>query len=79
MHARNSELKTTGGELYRDMKIVAKKFVTTKEGKELYSMGYQMFRDLAEAAGAVYRVGGKVLINTELFEKYLETFRVERY
>lgn len=39
------------------MKIVAKKFVSQKEGAELYSMGVNTFRNLANDAGAVYKVG----------------------
>ena len=30
---------------------------------------------IAREAGAVYKVGNSALINTELFEKYLERFR----
>lgn len=79
MTPRKETINTVGVEMYRDMKVIAKKFVSTKEGAELYSMGYHSFRSLAEEAGAVYKIGGKVLINTELFEKYLETFRVESF
>lgn len=42
-------------------------------------MGVNTFRNLANDAGAVYKVGKLVLINTEVFEQYLETFRVGRY
>ncbi len=63
---------------YKEMKTVAKKFVSQREGSELYSMGLNTFRKLANDSGAVYRIGRLVLVNTEVFEEYLETFRVWR-
>ena len=53
----------------------AKKFVRYKEGAERYSMGLSKFQALAKEAGAVYKVDKIALVNCELFEKYLETFR----
>lgn len=66
-------------ETYREMRVAYKKFVSQKEGAALYSMGVNTFRKIAEEANAIYRVGGKmILVNTEIFEEYLETFRVWR-
>ena len=79
MTPRKKEVTLMGENLYKEMKVVAKKFVSQKEGAELYSMGVNTFRNLANDAGAVYKVGKLVLINTEVFEQYLETFRVGRY
>jgi len=79
MTPKKKEVTSMGESLYKEMKIVAKKFVSQKEGAELYSMGLHTFRTLADDAGAVYKVGKLVLINTEVFEEYLETFRVGRY
>ncbi len=79
MTPKKKEVSSMGENLYKEMKIVAKKFVSQKEGAELYSMGLNTFRNLANDAGAVYKVGKLVLINTEVFEQYLETFRVGRY
>lgn len=67
-----------GADIYMDRKYVAKKFVTQKEGSELYSLGIETFRKMAEEAGAVYRLNKLILVNTEVFEEYLETFRVWR-
>lgn len=53
-----------------------KKFVRYKEGAEMYSMSLRKFQDLAKDAGAIYKVGKMVLVNCEVFEKYLETFRI---
>lgn len=56
-----------------------KKYVSLNEGKDLYSMGIHTFRKMAEEAGAIYKIGERmVLVNTELFEQYLETFRIWR-
>ena len=53
----------------------AKKFVRYKEGAEKYSLGLTKFQELAKEAGAVYKIDGIVLVNCEIFEKFLETFR----
>lgn len=54
-----------------------KKFVRYEEGAALYSMGLHSFQDLAKDAGAVYRVKRMVLVNTQLIDEYLESFRDE--
>ena len=54
-----------------------KKFVRYKEGAEMYSMGLSKFECLARAAKAIYKVDRLVLVNCELLEAYLESFRVE--
>lgn len=59
----------------RETKALAKKFVRYKEGAELYSMGHSKFEQLAKEAKATYKVNGIVLVNCEIFEKYLEKFR----
>ena len=48
-------------------KASAKKFVRYKEGAE--------FQALAKEAGAVYKVDKIALVNCEIFDKFLETFR----
>lgn len=54
-----------------------KKFVRYKEGAEIYSIGQTTFEKLAKEAKAVYKVGKMVLVSCEVFEKYLESFRLE--
>lgn len=51
-------------------------FVRYKEGAEMYSMCQKTFEMRAKEAGAVYKVGKAVLVNCEIFEKYLELFRL---
>lgn len=53
-----------------------KKYVRYKEGAELYSMSQSKFERMAKEAGATYKVDKLVLVNTRVFEEYLETFRV---
>ena len=50
-------------------KKIAKKFVRYQEGAELYSIGLTKFQELAKEDKVA-------LVNCEIFEKYLETFRI---
>lgn len=53
-----------------------KRFVRYKEGAELYSMSQPKFEQLAKDAGAVYKINKLVLVNLDIFEKYLDSFRL---
>ena len=55
---------------------IRKRFVTYKEAAELYSMGLTRVQEHAKIAGATYKMGNKVLVNTDIFEAYLEQFRI---
>lgn len=57
-------------------KVNAKKFVRYKEGAELYSMCQSKFERLAKDAKAIYKVNKVVLVNLEILDEYLETFRI---
>ena len=57
------------------MKLSEKKFLRYREGAELYSISQSKFEKLAKEAEAIYKLDKVVLVNRELFEKYLETFR----
>lgn len=59
-----------------DTKANKKKFVRYKEGAVIYSMSLRKFQDLAKDAGAIYKVGKMALVNCEIFEQYLETFKL---
>ena len=56
-------------------KRMAKRVVRYQEGAELYSLGLTKFQELAKEAKAVYKIDKVALVNCEIFEKYLETFR----
>ena len=56
--------------------VSKKRFVRYKEGAELYSMCQRKFQQMAKDANDIYKVYKLVLVNCDIFEEYLETFRV---
>lgn len=54
-----------------------KRFVRYKEGAMLYSMSQSKFERLAKLAKACYKIDKLVLVNTEIFEQYLESYRLD--
>ena len=60
-----------------ETRISKKKFVRYKEGAELYSICQSKFKKLAKEAKAIYKIDKVVLVNTDIFEAYLETFKVD--
>ena len=65
------------GEENQRIKSAKKRFVRYKEGCEIYSMGMNKFAALAKEAKAIYKIDKLVLVNTEIFEKYLDSFRID--
>lgn len=57
---------------------VRKRFVTYKEAAELYSMGLTRIQEHAKIAGATYKMGNKVLVNTDIFEAYLILWKKQK-
>ena len=53
-----------------------RRFVRYKEGAEMYSMGLTKFQELAKDAKACYKINQLVLVNLEVLDEYLETFRI---
>ena len=60
---------------YSETSEVMKKYVNATEGAIIYAIGKTRFMTLAGEAGAIYKVGNSALVNTEVFEMYLEKFR----
>lgn len=54
-----------------------KRFVRYAEGAEIYSIGLTKFQEMAKECGAVYKVNKMVLVNLDIFDQYLETFRLK--
>jgi hypothetical protein len=52
------------------------KFVRYDEGAKMYHIGLTKFQELAKEAKACYKIGRMVLVNTEILDEYLETFRI---
>ncbi len=53
-----------------------KKFVRYREGAQMYSMGLSKFEQLAKDAGAIYKINRLVLVNIEILDAYIESFRI---
>lgn len=62
-------------ETVEETALYAKKFVRYDEGAKKYSIGLSKFQTMAREAKATYKVDKLVLVNCDLFEKYLETFK----
>ena len=58
-------------------KVEKKSLVRYKEGAEMYSMGMNKFQTLAKDAGAILKIDRMVLVDLDIFDQYLETFRVQ--
>ena len=58
-------------------KVEKKRLVRYKEGAEMYSMGMNKFQTLAKDAGAIVKIDRMVLVDLDIFDQYLETFRVQ--
>ena len=65
----------TADKIINDVKSGTKKLVRYKEGAELYSMGLHTFQEMAREAGALYKIRKIALVNTEIFDDFLENFR----
>lgn len=53
-----------------------KRLVRYKEGSQMYSMGMNKFQTLAKDAGATLKIDRLVLVDLDVFDEYLESFRV---
>lgn len=58
-------------------KVEKKRLVRYKEGAEMYSMGMNKFQTLAKDVGAILKIDRMVLVDLDIFDQYLETFRVQ--
>ncbi|MBE5947283.1 MAG: hypothetical protein E7259_10175 [Lachnospiraceae bacterium] len=54
-----------------------KRLVRYKEGAEMYSMGLNKFQSLSKEAGAIIKIDRMVLVDLDVFDEYLESFRVK--
>lgn len=51
-------------------------YVRYQDGAEMYSMSRHSFMKLAMEAGAVRKINHMSLVNTKIFEEYIETFAI---
>lgn len=62
-----------------DIEILKHEFITYYQGADYYGLGLKMFTRLAHEAGAVYKIGKKVLIRRTLFDEYLrKLYRIDQ-
>ena len=64
-------------EIKDEAKKLRRKFLRYKEAEIVYSIQHKKLLELADQAGALYRIDGYVLINRDIFDEYLERFRQE--
>lgn len=53
-----------------------KKFIKYSEAEERYGLGITTLRKMANDCNALYKVGKSALINVEIFDEYMESFKV---
>ena len=58
-----------------DLEFMSHDYVTYNMACEYYRLGIKPVVRMAHEAGAVYKVGNSALINTDIFEMYLEKFK----
>ena len=58
-------------EVTRGVRKLRRKFFRYKEAEYVYSIEHKKLLELADKAGAIYRVDGFVLIEREIFERFL--------
>ena len=74
--ARRNTAITPQGQSAMEMLMARKKFLNYKQAAEYYSIGLTKMQALAKEAKAVYKIDKKALVNTEIMDKYFESFRV---
>ncbi len=57
-------------------KMKKKRFVRYTDGAEMYSMSLSKFQELAKDAHACYKIKQLVLVNLDILDEYLETYRI---
>ena len=67
--------KDKNREAIEQAKKLRRQFLRYKEAEVVYSIQHKKLMELANEAGAIYRIDATVLINREIFEEYLERFR----
>ena len=62
-----------------DIEMLKRDFITYYQGADYYGLGLNVFTRMAREAGAVYKIGKKVLIRRSIFEEYLrQLYRKEK-
>ena len=59
----------------RNTKIRQSKYMRYREARAYYCLGMNTIQRLAKKAGATIRIGRIVMIDTEILNKYVDSFR----
>ena len=59
----------------RHMKIRQSKYMRYREARAYYCLGMNTIQRLAKEAGETIRIGRVVMIDTEIMDKYIDSFR----
>ena len=51
-----------------------RQYLKYKDAEIVYSLTHRKLLEMADEAGAIYRIDGTVLINRDIFDDYLEQF-----
>ena len=65
---------TKRSEIRENAKKLRRQFLRYKDAEIVYSMSHKLLLEHAGKAGAIYRMQSTVLINRDIFDKYLEQF-----
>ncbi len=55
---------------------IKRHFLTYREAATAYGMGLTRLQEHAKIAGATYKLGNKVLVDTRILEAYISLFRI---
>ena len=61
-------------EIRAEARKLRKQYLRYKEAEIVYSIQHKKLLELADKAGAIYRIDGYVLINRDIFDAFLERF-----
>ena len=61
-------------EIRNKARMFRRKLLRYKEAEWIYSIQHKKLLELADKAGALYRIDGYVIMNSEIFEAFLERF-----
>ncbi|MCR4745877.1 MAG: hypothetical protein K5894_11715 [Lachnospiraceae bacterium] len=73
--AKDEEITSQARKVMETRKKVHSKYMRLREAKVYYCLGANTIQRLAKEAKATIRIGRCVLIDTEILEKYIDSFR----
>ena len=59
-------------EVRKRNRSLRRQFLKYKDAEIVYSLTHRKLLEMADEAGAIYRIDGTVLINREIFDDFLE-------